>query len=316
MKKVAVLYYGLHQGYCFNECFLNFQKAVIEPNKDEYTFDIFMHRWIEDKNTKDWLPWYNSDKVNKKAFSIDKDFLKSVVKPKVLKCEPFIDFSKKEYHKILGVDDCVYKYNQLYSKKLKKYIIYNVISREYSINKVNELRKKYENDNNFKYDIICILESNTYLFQKINLKTFNIDILNIWGFWPFEKKIPNYFKTKAAGHIQVKGIYDCIVISNNLNIDKFCSLFDNLNKYTHRELPKCDYKKFDYLQNGYLKYIHLNEMEIQFKNIELIGGILRYDGVKININICPQDKLELVNSCQRKDGKKLSKDARDYIDKL
>lgn len=313
MKKVAVLYYGLHQGFCFNECFLNFQKAVIEPNKHEYNFDIFIHRWIEDKNTKNWLPWYNSVKINKSSINIDREFLNSVVKPKVLECEPFIDFSKKEYHEILGADDFIYKYNQLYSKKLNKYIVYNDASRYYSVKKVNDIRKKYETENNIKYDNIIILNSQAYLFEKFMLDKLDMSFFNVWGFYPFDKKIPKYLKCKESGYIRIKSLNHIIIVSNNDLINKYCSCFDNLHKYYKKELPKCKYYNFNYLQPGYMKYLHLTEMNIPFKNIELLGGRYTFDGVKITFNLCPLDKFNLINSCTRKDGIVLSKDARDYI---
>ena len=118
----------------------------------------------------------------------------------------------------------------------------------------------------------------------------NTETLNIWGIWPQDKIIPYYFKNKASGHIPIIGIYDTILIGNNYNIDKFCLIFDNLYIYTHKQLPKCNYQKFDYLQPGYMKYIHLINEKINYESIELLGGILRKDGVKINFHLCPNNK--------------------------
>ena len=48
MKKVAILYGTIHCNYCFNECFLQMKKMLIDNNPD-YEFDIFIHRWIYNK---------------------------------------------------------------------------------------------------------------------------------------------------------------------------------------------------------------------------------------------------------------------------
>ena len=171
MKNVAVLYYGIHQGYCFNECFLNFKEKVIEPNKKEYNFDIFMHRWVYVDSHKDWLPWYNSDRINDESIKIDEDFLFKEVKPKIIKKEPFIDFTLKEYNNQIG-ENYFYEYNLLKSKKSKKYIIYNMVSRCYSIMQVNNIKNKYEKDNNINYDIVILQESYNYYFDELYLKDF------------------------------------------------------------------------------------------------------------------------------------------------
>lgn len=305
-KKVAVLYYGIHQNYCFNECFLNFKKMVIEPNSDKYEFDIFMHRFI-DKNT--WYPWKNSDKINKDSMNIDYKFINDVVKPKIFKTEPIIDFIQEKYYKILG-DKFVYKYNLIYDTEKKLYIIYNTISRAYSIYKINKLKNIYQNNNNIKYDIVIVQESNTYFFEKLLINNYNTNILNISGYW--NKKVPNIFNTKESNNFMPKGLYDIFLLSNNDIINIYSKFFYCLKFYYTLPIQTCNYMKFNYHQHGYLIWKHIKLNKIKFEKINLILGIYRVDGVKINLETCPNN-INLVNVYERKDGLKLSDDARDYI---
>ena len=70
--------------------------------------------------------------------------------------------------------------------------------------------------------------------------------------------------------------------------------------------------KFNYHQHAYLVWKHIKLNKIKFEKINLILGIYRVDGVKINLQICPNN-INLVNVYERKDKLKLSKDARNYI---
>ena len=249
MKNVAVLYYGIHQGYCFNECFLNFKEKVIEPNKKEYNFDIFMHRWVYVDSHKDWLPWYNSDRINDESIKIDEDFLFKEVKPKIIKKEPFIDFTLKEYNNQIG-ENYFYEYNLLKSKKSKKYIIYNMVSRCYSIMQVNNIKNKYEKDNNINYDIVILQESYNYYFDELKLYKINLNILNICGLWPKNLIVPKFFKTQCAGYKMKGGIHDILVIGNSEKINLFCNLYNKLNLYLELPLLKTEYKDYNYHQSG------------------------------------------------------------------
>lgn len=309
MKKVAVLYYGIHNNYCFKECFYNFKKMIIKPNSDKYDFDIFMHQYT---NKEGWYPYKNSDKINKNSLDIDYNFIKKIVKPKMYKEEPIIDFTDSKYNKILG-DNLIYKYDMMFDTKKKIYIVYNFISKNYSVYKVNMLRKYYENKHNIKYDLVMVLNTNLYFFEKLIIDNYNYNILSVLGYWDFKKKFPTVFKHKSSGHYKPEGIYDTFYLSNSKIIDIYCSIFFYLKFYYSLPIQTCKYKKFNYHQAAYLVWKHLTLNKISFKKINIISGIYRLDGVKINEAMCPDDKLNLVNTYDRTDGFKLSKDARDYI---
>jgi hypothetical protein len=308
-KKVAVLYYGIHQNYAFEECFLNFKKMIIEPNSNEYDFDFFFHRYIDKKG---WYPWKNSRKINTNSMKINYDFINNVVKPKCFFEEPIIDFTDKKFHKILG-DNLIYKDNLLYDTKNKNYVVYNAISRHYSIFKVNLIKNMYEKKNNLNYDLIITQESNNYFFEKLIINKINKNILNILGYWDFNKKIPTIFKTKGSGYLMPNSFYDVFIISNKELTNKYCNLYLYLKFYLSLPIQTCPYKNYDYHQPGYNVWKHIQLNKIIFKKINIISGLLRIDGVKINLHMCPDDKLYLVNCYERTDGLKLSKNAIDYI---
>jgi hypothetical protein len=311
MKNVAVLYYGIHQGYCFNECFLNFKEKVIEPNKKEYNFDIFMHRWVYDDSHKDWLPWYNSDRINDESIKIDEDFLLKEVKPKIIKKEPFIDFTLKKYNDQIG-ENYFYEHYLLKSKKSKKYIVYNMVSRFYSIMQVNNIKNKYEKDKNINYDIVVLQESYNYYFDELKLDKINLNTLNICGLWPKNLIVPTFFKTISAGYKTGGFIHDILVIGNSEKINLFCNLYNKLNLYLELPLLKTEYKDYNYHQSEYIIYNYLEDLSIKYKRFGFLVGIFRKNGVKLTINQVPFDKLRLVNLFDRQ-YKKMPKDARDYI---
>ena len=153
--KVAILYYGIHPNYCFNECFLQLKKKLIDQNTN-YDFDIFIHRWIFDKKILDWLPPISTKnkRLSKKEFKIDYKFLDNVVKPKKIKYDVCIDFTQKKYEKNIGPSyyfSLKSKHKDFFTSKVhqpkcissditKKNLIYNSISKFYSMYSVNKLR--------------------------------------------------------------------------------------------------------------------------------------------------------------------------------
>jgi hypothetical protein len=88
----------------------------------------------------------------------------------------------------------------------------NIQSFFYSIKKCNELKKKYEAENNFTYD--CVIRCRfDYLFTKVyNVNDFDLNYLNI----------KNDCKHTAYA------INDHIALSNSKNMDLYSTTFDNI----------------------------------------------------------------------------------------
>ena len=73
MKKVAILFSGIIENYCFKECFSQVQKNLINNNPN-YEFDIFMYLWSYNKNST--LPKDNNGALTKKDLKLIKIILK------------------------------------------------------------------------------------------------------------------------------------------------------------------------------------------------------------------------------------------------
>jgi len=135
-------------------------------------------------------------------------------------------------------------------------------SRWYSAKHVNNLKSKYENKNNFKYDLVLSTRFDIVWTTDIIFNNLNKDIFYIpgttkhqkpWG-WPHP--------------ICNNEINDMWFISNSKNMDDFAQLYDNINPYIQNE--KCP--TYLGISNHMLSKHHLNKLNLLSKTNPIFLG--------------------------------------------
>jgi hypothetical protein len=210
------------------------QKNIINILKP----DIFIHAWYDKKNNG--LPIKNSGptyyKNNKKKYIVDKNTTQKILKyynPKKYIIEPQIDctkFIKQDYY----IDKNIYT-----ASPLATYSMY------LSLYKCNNLKKKYEIENNIKYDYVIKIRFDILMQDTLNIK--NIDLINYNS--PF-----------------TNGIDDRIFIVSSIISDKICELFNKIDEYYNEEEYKIKYKS---LVNEKILQYHLYKLNLKNKKFNL-----------------------------------------------
>ena len=156
-KKIAIQLFGHLR--TFDHAFKYFEKYVLEPNKKSgYEIDIFIHTWNERDHSTINYRNPNGEKPSDAALTkADQEKVLALYKPKSILFENQIECEDKIIiEKIANV----------------KRSIKGCINNSYTIFKVNELRQKYEKENNIKYDWV-IQTRPDILFKS----PFDIDLL-------------------------------------------------------------------------------------------------------------------------------------------
>ena len=169
--------------------------------------DVFVHTWVnpEDYNKSIGNSWGNG------SFSYSDDIVGNIYNkyfPVKYKIENQINFTLHPNH--------IYPTQH-----------FNMVSMLYSMNEVNELKKQYEEENNFKYD--CVIryrfDLNLSLDQPIDLSTLDLD-----------KSI------YCLNHcVHYNGINDLFAIGNSQNMDVFNSSYKNVNEFAENYQNYADF---------------------------------------------------------------------------
>ena len=142
------------------ECFPYILENVILPNTP---CDIFLHVWYNNqwKNEK-WTPHWNT-KVDENAIAQ----LSELYNPVTMLVEQQKEFDNSEFD----------PRNTLFNEG--QYRIDATVSMFYSIKKCNMLKKIYELENNFTYDIVARTRPDFKIQTKLNYQDYNINAVNI-----------------------------------------------------------------------------------------------------------------------------------------
>ena len=136
MKRVAIELYGLTRNYAssFDSFFINLLQPLYE---DGYTVDIFIHTWS--KSDTDDITWHNPT-GKKRGTDIQKNIITDLIEKyrpkKVIIDKPF-DIAKE-----VVIKEKLANHSRTYN---------SIISCFYSRYKVNELRKKYQKEQEITY---------------------------------------------------------------------------------------------------------------------------------------------------------------------
>ena len=180
--KIALCLSGIPRN--LNKAYPNIKKQLLDP----YSPDVFIHTWYNKEDIG--VPLFNSwgQKIEEQLDNFILSNIFEKFNPKKLLVENQIDF------------DLPKKLN------FPKYG-FNMVSMLYSINEANNLKKRYEEENNFTYDIVIRSRFDLNIFG--NLDLFSLDLDN------------KIHCLKECPHFN--GVNDQFAVGSSQNIDVFSS---------------------------------------------------------------------------------------------
>jgi hypothetical protein len=207
--KIAVCYKGLLR--TIKDTFSNHKKFLFNDNY----IDVFCHTWNDG----------NADAYY---------FVKNINECKYIFKEKFKNFSNHLYDSILPQDNILNikhdndkKYIEPYNNINLHATPYNILSHLYSLHQSYFLCQLYSQNNNIKYDYICILRPDILFYDYINYDELDLNKINIsW----FERK------NELLNHEDA--IIDHIAISSEELIKTYSETFLNISSlYLKQKKP-------------------------------------------------------------------------------
>ena len=122
------------------------------------------------------------------------------------------------------------KGNYVKLKEQQQKMLFRAYSRWFSSKKVLELKKQYEDENNFKYDCVMISRMDIAFFTDVIFDRYDMNYFyaSHWNGAPIKE---NDFKGDRLNRNKGKGFLDFWFFSNSDNMDKFSLLYDNIEQY-------------------------------------------------------------------------------------
>ncbi len=179
------------------------QRYLINPNI-QHEIDFFIHSWYDSDEVGNF---FDSAQESQKSMvgkiSVDSDkLLINYYKPKKFIIEPQKNFDK--YTKKLKT-----------STNAKQNILCSLF---YSMYMANNLKKDYEIQNNFIYDIVLRTRTDIVYFNEIIFDNYINNLNNI--------SVPKkYFLDQESFNNKNKPMPDIFAFSNSRNMDIFCSVY-------------------------------------------------------------------------------------------
>jgi hypothetical protein len=158
---------------------------------------VFAHIWYDEA----WVGTYFWDQYKDRGrWEADlKDFMVDNWQPKGLVFEEPKEFEAED----------------IYPDPRFPHPVNNIISMFYSLNEANNLKKKYEDDNGFKYDCVIRLRTDEYFKTPIGpISNYDLNTVNVLNEW---------------AHIE-HGINDHFAFGSSELMDKYLDVFDNFVK--------------------------------------------------------------------------------------
>jgi len=190
---------------CGDDGFLYIKKHILDEINNGHEVDVFFHNWQPNLEEK----------------------LVNLYKPKKHIVESQIDFNKiAEKHKVSR--KYLDKNNQLGSWQLTSqtgngYVgPERILSQFYSVQKSIELKKQYEEENNFKYD--CVIKTRFDL-GRINRNTSKIYPCQCIN---FDTTLDMSYFYQVYWDLFNEGPADMWFYSNSENMDNFCNFYDKV----------------------------------------------------------------------------------------
>jgi hypothetical protein len=222
--KVAICFYGLLGSKIGaggvgkvippEESFDYYKKHIFDKNDD---IDVFIHSWSHQ---------HKSD-------------IERVYSPKLSLIEEQIDFphSKKMKDPINSLYDIKASVGRVVKgilnprrREQRDKAKFRACSRWYSSKKVLELKKSYEEQHGFKYDMVMVTRFDVAFFTDLVFDKY--DPKYFWAsHWNDLPRPENNNTLAFNNNYEGSGFLDLWFFSNSENMDKFSELYDNIHKY-------------------------------------------------------------------------------------
>ena len=233
--KIALCFYGqLRRVKDTYETYI--KPNIIDPNIKEHQIDVFVHTWWDaDDIGKGYKVW--GIKEVAVTAPVTEDVLDVVFKkynPKKVLAERQIEFSAKDYH----------------SYHIPHAVVpISTQSKCYSMKQVCSLKKKYEEENNFKYDWVANLRFDQGMPKPIDFSMF---------------KLGEYNTSPRAYTPSNPCVVDCIVGFMDSDVyDYVASMYDYMDEYWRQE-------GVEFLEE-HLLYHHLTKKGIPINRIPYLN---------------------------------------------
>jgi len=240
-KKIALCISGYLR--TFKECWPTIMENVIQDND----VDIFIHTYDKIGHSKGWR-----DPIDLSE-DIDLDFLQSIPSLKMLVTEKWDDI-KYQFEKFRKIQPTVTNINVIGTIFWKIY-------------QCNELKKQYEKEHNFTYDLVIRMRGDQMFTKKINFDfPENKILINAYP-WGDEDYLFQYQQYNQDGTIDWRHENECLndrfAVGTSKNIDFLCDLFNHFGELiTNAPCVELEYILWKYLENTELEkrklffYVH------------------------------------------------------------
>jgi hypothetical protein len=211
---------------------------------NKYNPDIFIHTWLENPFQGPWEKIYTYDERLKQITDI-----LSLYKPKAISIEKchvlqpyYTEYESIFIHGNISAGASIMRY------------IYNPHSMFESVYLANELKRKYEIQNNFTYDCVIRCRMDIGLNDTIDFEKFDMSFINI--------NHNNIAKREAPFY----EIPDHIAFSSSKNMDNFCDLINKIRHvlFTLKESPVKLYPEFILA-----RYVNLYSLPVKLVDIPI-----------------------------------------------
>lgn len=237
-KKIALCISGYLR--TFKDCYPSILENVIQDND----VDIFIHTYDKLGHSKGWR-----DPIDLSE-DIDLEFLQSLPNLKVLVTQKW--------------DDIKYQFEK-FRKFQPEVTNINVIATIFwKILQCNELKKQYEKENNFVYDIVIRTRGDQIFLKKINFNFPKNSILINSYPWGDEDYLFRYQQYDINGNVDLTHENECLndrfAAGSSANIDYLCNLYNHFEKLITNS--KC--VELEYILYEYLKPMQLEKRKLFF----------------------------------------------------
>lgn len=229
-RKAAICFSGqlrnLESGYSYTK------PNIIDSNTDDWDIDFFVHSWLD---LQSFGKTYSAPSVEIASNPISNDVLYKLYEfynPKKLMLEKQIKFDEKNYAQ----------------NKASLIIPQYSLSKCYSIEKSIGLKRKYEQENNFEYDLVMSLRTDLAHKSKVNFNDFDL----------------SYVNTSTHGVWMGTGMDVTKSIMNSKNADLYATILDHVENYFNTGTLFCDEHFF---------HRHCDELKIPINRTPLLSDI-------------------------------------------
>lgn len=205
-KRVAIELSGQPRGLPL--CLNIIKSALIEPNQSDCEIDVFLHAWHDESKVGQPFSSAQPSQANRVGFikPHTKELLRIFLNPKKYIIEP-----QREFPHLRNLIQEPSAVQELLGSNF------------YSVYMANELKKQYEQENGFIYDLVVRTRYDLFYYESINF----MDYINHLEKIVVMEEFQNHQDWKNNFD---KPMVDIFALSNSKNMDIFCGVYPNMEK--------------------------------------------------------------------------------------